>query len=96
MTYNFPSLPNRFKPRKFEKNSGATHILAPKTMMFDRFQLTGKCQTDLPYRSRANVFSCFRFDVLLVNGRFWHTGHSSELRTKSTKIYKKRSRVLYS
>ena len=60
MTYNFLSLPNRFKPRKFEKKfRGATHILASTTMMFDHFQLTGKCQTDLSHRSRANVFSRF-------------------------------------
>ena len=38
---------------------GATHILALTTMMSDRFQLTGKCQTDLSYHSRAKVSSCF-------------------------------------
>ena len=36
MKYDFLSPPNRFKPREFKEFSGATHILASTTMMFDR------------------------------------------------------------
>ena len=49
MNFDFLSLPYWFKPRKFQRifrgGGGATHILASTTIMFDRFQLTGKCQT---------------------------------------------------
>ena len=56
--------------KKFRGGGGATHILVSTTVMFDRFQLTGKYQTDLSYLSWTKVFQLFhftRFDVLLVN-----------------------------
>ena len=55
MTYNFLGLQIGLSQENSKKIRRTTHIFASTTMMFDRFQLTGKCQTDLSYRSRAKV-----------------------------------------